>query len=94
MTIGASWSSVASNQNVPSNYVPATSYDLLNLFLSYEPVKDLWVNVTVDNVLDRYYRPYAIPKASPNENQNDVLWASVPPGIVYKGTVKMRFSAM
>jgi hemoglobin/transferrin/lactoferrin receptor protein len=94
MTIGASWSSVASNQNVPVNYLPATSYDLLNLYLSYEPVKDLWVNFTVDNALNRYYRPYAIPKASPTEVQNDTLWASVPPGIVYKGTVRMRFSAM
>lgn len=97
MTVGGSWTSAASNQHVPSTYVPSTSYDLLNLFLTYEPVKDLWVNFTVDNVLNRYYRPYAIPKTSAADGgstQNDVLWASVPPGIVYKGTVRMRFSAM
>ena len=35
-----------------------------------------------------------IPRATPSEVQNDTLWASVPPGIVYKGTVRMRFSAM
>jgi hemoglobin/transferrin/lactoferrin receptor protein len=94
MTIGASWSSVASNQHVPANWLPATSYDLLNFHLTYEPVKDLWVNFTVDNALNRYYRPYAIPKSTSTEVQNDTLWASVPPGIVYKGSMRVRFSAM
>jgi hemoglobin/transferrin/lactoferrin receptor protein len=95
LTIGSAWTSVASNQHVPADYVPSTSYDLLNFFLTYEPVKDLWVNFTVDNALNRYYRPYAIPRGSDSSGtQNDVLWASVPPGIVYKGSVRMRFSAM
>ena len=94
LTIGGSWSSVASNQHVPANYLPSTSYDLVNLFLTYEPVKDLWLSFNVDNVLNRYYRPYAIPKSSSTEVQNDTLWASVPPSIVYKGTMRVRFSSM
>lgn len=94
MTLAASWVSAASNQNVPSTYLPSTSYDLLNFYLTYEPVKDLWVNFTVDNALNKYYRPYAVPRTDVAGTQNDVLWASVPPGIVYKGTVRMRFSAM
>lgn len=95
MTIAASWVSAASNQHVPANYLPNTSYDLLNFYFTYEPVKDLWVNFTVDNALNRYYRPYAIPMSSGDgTTQNDVLWASPPPGIVYKGSVRVRFSAM
>jgi hemoglobin/transferrin/lactoferrin receptor protein len=96
MTLGASWVSVASNQHIPQQtYIPNSSYDLLNFFLTYEPVKDLWVNFTVDNALNRYYRPYAVPRsASDGSTQNDVLWSAPPPGIVYKGTVRIRFSAM
>lgn len=95
MTLAASWVSVASNQNVPSNYHPSTSYDLLNFYMTYQPVKDLWVNFSVDNALDRYYRPYAVPKSSADStSQNDVLWTSPPPGITYKASVRIHFSAM
>jgi hemoglobin/transferrin/lactoferrin receptor protein len=95
MTISGAWTSAAANDHVPENYLPSTSYDLLNLYLTYEPVKELWVNFSVDNVLNAYYRPYAIPKLTGDgTTQNDVLWAAPPPGIVYKGTVRMRFSAM
>jgi hemoglobin/transferrin/lactoferrin receptor protein len=95
LTIGGAWISAASNQNVPENYLPNTSYDLVNLFLTYEPAKDLWLNFTVDNALNRYYRPYAIPRMTGDgTTQNDVLWAGPPPGVVYKGTMRVRFSAM
>jgi hemoglobin/transferrin/lactoferrin receptor protein len=95
MTLAAQWVSVASNQNVPSTYLPSTSYDLLNFYLTYQPHKDVWLNFTVDNALDRYYRPYAIPRGSDSGGtQNDVLWASVPPGITYKASLRIRFSAM
>lgn len=50
---------------------------------------------TVDNLLNEYYRPYAIPKsASDGSSQNDVLWAAPPPGTVYKGSLRVRFSAL
>jgi hemoglobin/transferrin/lactoferrin receptor protein len=95
MTLAAQWVSVASNQNVPSTYLPSTSYDLLNFYLTYQPHKDVWLNFTVDNALDRYYRPYAIPRgADSGGTQNDVLWASVPPGITYKASLRIHFSAM
>jgi hemoglobin/transferrin/lactoferrin receptor protein len=95
MTLAAQWVSVASNQHVPSNYLPSTSYDLLNFYMTFQPAKDLWLNFSVDNALDRYYRPYAIPRGSDSGGtQNDVLWASVPPGTVYKASMRIRFSAM
>jgi hemoglobin/transferrin/lactoferrin receptor protein len=95
MTLAAQWVSVASNTHVPSNYLPSTSYDLLNFYLTFQPAKDLWLNFSVDNALDRYYRPYAVLRGSDSGGtQNDVLWASVPPGTVYKASIRMHFSAM
>lgn len=95
LTVGGSWTSAAANNHVPENYLPTTPYDLLNFFLTYEPVKDVTLGFTVDNALNAYYRPYAIPKAaSDGSSQNDVLWAAPPPGIVYKGSLRVRFSAL
>lgn len=95
LTLGGNWTSAAANNHVPVNYLPSTAYELLNVFLTYEPVKDVAFNFTVDNVLNSYYRPYAIPKGtSDGTTQNDVFWAAPPPGIVYKGSLRVRFSAL
>lgn len=95
LTLAASWVSAASNQHVPVTYTPSTSYDLLNFYLTYDPVKDLTLAFGIDNILNEYYRPYAIPKSTyDGATQNDVLWTAPPPGIVYKGSMRVRFSAM
>ncbi len=96
MTLAGTWVSAASNQHINQLiYIPNTSYELLNLYLSYQPHKDIWLNFSVDNVLDRYYRPYAIPKSSTDgTTQNDVLWTSTPPGVVYKASLRVHFGAM
>ena len=58
-------------------------------------MKDLTLAFGVDNILNEYYRPYAIPKSTyDGATQNDVLWTAPPPGIVYKGSMRVRFSAM
>jgi hemoglobin/transferrin/lactoferrin receptor protein len=60
-------------------------------------MKDVWISFGVDNALNKYYRPYAVPGTSTSgdgSSQNDTLWVSAGPGIVYKGAVRMRFSAM
>lgn len=96
VTIAGTWVSAASNQHIDQLvYTPSSSYDLLNLYLTYQPTKDLWFNFSIDNVFDQYYRPYAIPKSdSTNSTQNDVLWTAPPPGIVYKAAMRMHFGAM
>lgn len=95
LTLAASWVSAASNQHVPVTYTPSTSYDLLNFYLTYDPVQDLTLAFGIDNILNEYYRPYAIPKSTyDGATQNDVLWTAPPPGIVYKGSMRVRFSAM
>lgn len=95
LTLAGSWTSAASNQNVPVNYLPNDSYELVNFHLTWIPRPDFAFHFGIDNVLDRYYRPYAMPQtASDGTTQNDVLWASPPPGTVYKASLRVQFGAM
>jgi hemoglobin/transferrin/lactoferrin receptor protein len=90
--LSAMWTSIAGNTDIPANYLPATSYELVNLYLTVKPTKDLSVNFSVENLLNQYYRPYAIPRgAVDGEAQNDALWASAGAGITVKGGLKYHF---
>jgi hemoglobin/transferrin/lactoferrin receptor protein len=85
------WTSVAGNTNIPSNYLPATSFDLVNLYLSFKPTADLTLSASVENLLNQYYRPYAVPGFSSTDSQNDTKWASAGAGITFKGGLKYHF---
>ncbi|ABD87530.1 TonB-dependent hemoglobin/transferrin/lactoferrin family receptor [Rhodopseudomonas palustris] len=92
LTIAALWSAVAANTDIPVGYLPSTAYDLVNLYVTYQPTADITLSFSVDNVLNEYYRPYAIPSsASDGTTQNDAIWSSPGPGIVYKGGLKVHF---
>jgi hemoglobin/transferrin/lactoferrin receptor protein len=90
--LSAMWTSIKGNSDIPATYIPATSYDLVNFYLTVKPTKDLTVNFSVENLLNQYYRPYAIPRgAVGGEPQNDSLWASAGAGVVFKGGLKYHF---
>ena len=92
VVLSAMWTSVKSNTDIPANYLPGTSYDLVNLYLSVRPTKDFALNFSVENILNEYYRPYAVPRTADfTSAQNDVLWASAGTGIVYKAGLKYHF---
>lgn len=92
LTISAQWASVAANTDIPAGYSPSTAYDLVNLYVAYQPTQDITLNFGVDNILNQYYRPYAIPgSSSDGTTQNDALWTAPGPGIVYKGGIKVHF---
>ncbi|MDR6662979.1 hemoglobin/transferrin/lactoferrin receptor protein [Tardiphaga robiniae] len=92
LVISAQWASVGANTDIPVGYVPSTAYDLVNLYVAYQPTPDITLNFGVDNILNQYYRPYAIPGAGADgTTQNDVLWTAPGPGIVYKGGIKVHF---
>jgi hemoglobin/transferrin/lactoferrin receptor protein len=94
MTVSVRWSAVGSNTDIPSDYVPNDSYNLVNLYVGYQPNPDVLMGFNVDNLLDETYRPYAIPRAVVGGDpltQNDTLWASLAPGITFKGSLKIRF---
>ncbi|NEW88557.1 TonB-dependent hemoglobin/transferrin/lactoferrin family receptor [Rhodopseudomonas sp. WA056] len=92
LTIAAQWASYAANTNLPTGYLPGTSYDLVNLNIAYRPTADVTLNFSIDNLLNNYYRPYAVPGSSTDgTSQNDILFSSPGPGVVYKGGIKVHF---
>ncbi len=92
LILALQWSNFAGNTDIPRFYLPATSYDLVNLYLTWNATKDIVFHASIDNLLNQYYRPYAIPGSS-NDGvpQNDVLWSSPGPGRVYKAGLKIYF---
>ncbi|MBS0534009.1 MAG: TonB-dependent hemoglobin/transferrin/lactoferrin family receptor [Proteobacteria bacterium] len=95
LTLSAQWSAVAANNDVPAGYIPSTSYNLVNLYATYQPTKDVTVNLGIDNVFNEYYRPYAVPGSSTDgTTQNDILWTSAGPGITYKAALKVHFGGV
>ncbi len=80
------------NTDIPANYLPATSYNLVNLYLTAKPSPNVTMMFSVENLFNRYYRPYAIPRGSADgEPQNDALWASAGAGLTIKGGLKVHF---
>lgn len=90
-TFSVMWTSVKGNTDIPSTYLAATSYDLVNLYLTVRPTPNLSVTGSVENLLNQYYRPYAVPRGSSTDTQNDVLWASAGAGITFKGSLRYHF---
>jgi len=89
------WTNVRSNTNIPVSYLPATSYDLVNLYLTARPTDNLTLTASVENILNQYYRPYAVPGTSDfTSSQNDVKWASAGAGITVKGGLKYHFGGI
>jgi hemoglobin/transferrin/lactoferrin receptor protein len=92
LVLAAQWSNFAANTDLPANYLPSTSYDLVNLYLTWNATRDIVFSASIDNLLNQYYRPYAIPGSSTDgTTQNDVLWSSPGPGRVYKAGLKIHF---
>ena len=92
LILAAQWASFGPNNNVPAGFLPSTGYDLINLYLTWNATKDITFTASIDNLLNQYYRPYAIPGSSNDgTTQNDVLWSSPGPGRVYKAGLKIHF---
>ncbi len=92
LILAAQWSSFGANNDVPAGYLPSTGYELINLYATWHATKDIMFTASIDNLLNQYYRPYAIPGSSTDgTTQNDVLWTSPGPGRVYKAGLKIHF---
>ncbi|MCA6123106.1 TonB-dependent hemoglobin/transferrin/lactoferrin family receptor [Bradyrhizobium sp. WSM 1704] len=91
LILSMQWASFGANNDLPAGYVPSTAYDLVNLYLTWNATKDITFTASVDNLLNQYYRPYAIPGSSTDgQTQNDVLFSSPGPGTVYKAGLKIH----
>lgn len=92
LILSAQWASYGANNDVPTGYLPATGYELVNVYMTYAATKDIVFSASIDNLLNQYYRPYAIPGSSTDgTTQNDVLWTSAGAGRVYKAGMKIHF---
>lgn len=92
LILSAQWASYGANNDVPTGYVRSTGYELVNLYMTYAATKDIVFSASIDNLLNQYYRPYAIPGSSTDgTTQNDVLWTSAGAGRVYKAGMKIHF---
>lgn len=92
LTISMQLASFGANNDLPAGYLPSTSYELVNLYLAYQATRDITLSASVDNLLNQYYRPFAIPgSSSDGTTQNDVLFSSPGPGTVYKAGLKIHF---
>lgn len=92
LVISAQWSSYAALTDLPAGYLPSTAYNLVNLYLTYQATKDVLLTASVQNLLNEYYRPYAIPGSSTDgTTQNDVLFSSPGAGITFKAGLKVHF---
>ncbi len=95
LELSASWSAIKANTDIPATYLPGTSYNLVNVYATLRPTKDVALNFSIENIFNEYYRPFAIPRSSDfTSTQNDVLWASAGPGITFKGALKVHFGAI
>jgi len=92
LVLSAQWASFSANNDIPAGYLPSTGYELVNLYLTWNTTKDIVFSASIDNLLNQYYRPYAIPgSSSDGTTQNDALWTSPGPGRVYKAALKVHF---
>ncbi len=91
LILSAQWSSYAALTDIPAGYLPSTAYDLVNLYLTYQATQNIMLTASVQNLLNEYYRPYAIPGSSTDgTTQNDVLFSSPGPGIVFRAGLKVH----
>jgi hemoglobin/transferrin/lactoferrin receptor protein len=90
------WSAVQARTDVPTAYFPTNSYDLVNFYMGYQPTEDVLVSFGIDNLLDKFYLPYAVLRGDPTAGgggNSDQLFAGSGPGRVFKGSLRIRFGA-
>lgn len=91
LTAMVRWAAVAAQNELPANFVPTESYNLVNLYVGYKLSEMATLSFSVDNLLNEFYHTYPVVRTTPTDNQNDSLWASAAPGITFKGALKVRF---
>jgi hemoglobin/transferrin/lactoferrin receptor protein len=94
LTVALRWTAFDALTDLPANYIPTDAYNLVNLYVGYQPHPDVLATFSIDNLLDQYYLPYPVPRSSSTDSQFDSLWASHGPGITYKAGLQIRFAAM
>ncbi len=87
------WSDSKEASEIPPGSQPGTlalppvgSYDVVNLYASYQQNEDILWSIAVDNLLDRQYARY-----TDVTTINSTIVPSPSPGLTVKGALKVRF---
>jgi hemoglobin/transferrin/lactoferrin receptor protein len=84
-----SWDIPRDNNNALE--FPSTgAYDLVNLYVGYQPTPDILASLSVENLLDEQYSPYL--SVYPNPSGSGLPVGFPQPGITIKGSLHLRFS--
>ena len=65
-------------------------YDLVNLYVGYQPTPDILASFGIDNVFNKYYVRYMNAEGQSQPSQPPaIIFPS--PGITFKGGLRIRF---
>jgi hemoglobin/transferrin/lactoferrin receptor protein len=103
LTMSVSWQAVAAktaseipdrDKNGFPDFAPVSAYNLVNLYVGYQPTPDALAYFGIDNVLNQYYVRYMSAEGgSPPSSGNPPPYVFPSPGITVKGGLKLRFGA-
>jgi len=84
VTLALRWAGVSAKKasEIPEGAIPTGGYDLVDLYLGYQPNENVLAGLSIENLLDKYYFNYL-----------DAQTARIPArGLTVKGSLKVRFS--
>jgi hemoglobin/transferrin/lactoferrin receptor protein len=103
LTMSVSWQAVAAktaseipdrDKNGFPDFAPVSAYNLVNLYLGYQPTPDALAYFGIDNLFNQYYVRYMNAEGgSPPGSGNPPPYVFPSPGITLKGGLKLRFGA-
>ena len=93
MTVAVRWQAVSAKtaDEIPSaSYPPTDAYNLVNLYIGYQPNPDVLASLSVENLLNEDYARYLTYYPNPNSSSAPPL-GFPQPGITVKAALKIRF---
>ena len=101
LTVSVSWQAVAAktaseipdrNKDGLPDFAPVGAYNLVNLYVGYQPTPDVLASFGIDNLFNQYYVRYMNAEGQSQPGQPPaIIFPS--PGITFKGGLKLRFGA-
>jgi len=78
------------NKDGLADFAPGDAYNLVNLYIGYQPTPDILASFGIDNVFNKYYVRYMNTEGQSQPGQPPaIIFPS--PGITFKGGLKIRF---
>jgi hemoglobin/transferrin/lactoferrin receptor protein len=101
LTMSVRWQAVAAKtaSEIPDrdksgfpDFAPTSAYNLVNLYIGYQPTPDVLASFGIDNLFNQYYVQYMNAEGQSLPGQPPAI-VFPSPGITFKGGLKVRFGA-